>query len=208
VLAFIDDDCRADPGWLRGLTDAMAGAPGAMAGGHTVNAAGGIYPAMSQLIVDVVYRHYNRDPSHARFVASNNMALPTAGFRECGGFDPRFRFSEDRELCDRWRHTGGRIVHTKEARIHHSHRMGAQGFCRQHFQYGRGAERFGRVRAARGSGSVLTEMRFHLDLANWIGYPLTNVPPRQAIPAAALLGVWQTANLAGYLYEKFRRPRA
>ena len=205
VLAFTDDDCRVDPGWLRGLTDALAAAPGSMVGGQTVNDASGIYPAMSQLIVDVVYRHYNRDPMQARFLASNNVAFSADGFREVGGFDPDFRFSEDRDLCDRWRHSGRRIVHTPAALVYHAHRMGARGFCRQHFQYGRGAERFSRHRAARGSGSMLSELRFHLDVMNWIGYPISHAPRRQAIPVAALLGVWQTANFAGYVYERLRR---
>ena len=205
VLAFTDDDCRVDPGWLRGLTDALAAAPGSMVGGQTVNDASGIYPAMSQLIVDVVYRHYNRDPMQARFLASNNVAFPADGFREVGGFDPDFRFAEDRDLCDRWRHSGRRIVHTPAALVYHAHRMGARGFCRQHFQYGRGAERFSRHRAARGSGSMLSERRFHLAVMNWIGYPIRHAPPRRALPVAALLGLWQTANFAGYVYERLRR---
>jgi glycosyltransferase involved in cell wall biosynthesis len=207
MLAFTDDDCRVDPGWLRAFAGALAEAPGAMVGGHTVNAAAGIYPAMSQLILDVVYRYYNVDASHATFVASNNLALPAAGFRAIGGFDTSFRFSEDRDLCDRWRHVGRRIVHVAAARVEHVHRMGGRQFCRQHFDYGRGAERFSRIRAGRRSGRMLRDFGFHLDVGNWICYPLSQVPLRQVPAAAALLAVWQTTYLAGFLYEKLRRPR-
>ena len=68
-LAFTDDDCLLDPGWLGALAGVWKESPDCMAGGLTLNAAEGISSATSQLIVDVVYRHYNADPAHARFVA-------------------------------------------------------------------------------------------------------------------------------------------
>ena len=67
---------------------------------------------------------------------------------------------------------------------------------------------FRRRRRERGSGTMLNELRFHLDLSNWIGYPLARVPRRQGPALAALLGLWQTANFAGFLYEKVRRRPA
>ena len=207
LLAFTDDDCRVEPSWLLELARALTQGPECMVGGLTVNEAPGIYSAASQLIVDVVYRHYNVDPGNARFLASNNMALPRGAFTELGGFDPGFRFAEDRELCDRWRHACRKIIYHPPARVRHAHPLRAASFCRQHFEYGRGAEQFRRRRRERGSGSMLTEMRFHLDVANWIGYPLAQVPLRQVASVAALLGVWQTANLAGFLWEKVHRPR-
>ena len=58
-LAFTDDDCLADPGWLRALAAVWAHSPEAMVGGVTLNGANALCSATSQLIVDVVYRHYN-----------------------------------------------------------------------------------------------------------------------------------------------------
>jgi len=204
-LAFTDDDCRVEPGWLRALAGVLVGAPECMVGGLTLNAAPGIYSTTSQLIVDVVYRHYNSDPERAGFLASNNMVLPARGFREVGGFDPSFRSAEDRDLCDRWRHHGKRIVYTNAARVQHVRHMNARAFCRQHFAYGRGAERFNRLRSARGSGNMFVESRFHLDVRNWIWYPLTQVPLQQAPSVALLLGVWQVSNVAGFVWEKIWR---
>ena len=103
-----------------------------------MNAAPGPYSATSQLIMDVVYRYYNADPLRARFVASNNMAMPTTAFRELGGFDPEFRTAEDRDLCDRWLQRGHRIIYVPAATVRHAHHMNAWAFCRQHFEYGRG----------------------------------------------------------------------
>jgi GT2 family glycosyltransferase len=211
-LAFTDDDCLPDPGWLRAIAAVWAEAPGCMVGGLTVNGASGLCSATSQLIVDVVYRHYNADPTHARFIASNNMALPARAFREIGGFDPSFRAAEDRDLCDRWLHQGHRIIYAPRALVRHIRPMNAAAFCRQHFHYGVGAEQFNRRRAERGSGRFIVEARFHLDVRNWFWFPLTSVPPTRMPQVATLLGLWQLSNLAGFawaaLQRKARRSRA
>ena len=204
-LAFTDDDCLPDPGWLRTLAGVWAESPDCMVGGLTLNGAASLCSATSQLIVDVVYRHYNADPAHARFIASNNMALPARGFREIGGFDPSFRAAEDRELCDRWLYHGHRIIYAPRARVHHIRPMNAAAFCRQHFQYGRGAEQFSRRRAERGSGHFMVEARFHLDVGNWLWFPLSSVRPTRRAQVAALLGLWQISNLAGFAWEALQR---
>ena len=204
-LAFTDDDCLPDPDWLMELAQVLSRVPESMVGGTTRNAAPSLYSATSQLIVDVVYRHYNADPLRARFVASNNMALPAREFREIGGFDPDFRTAEDRDLCDRWLHRGNRIIHTPAARVRHVRHMNARAYCRQHFEYGRGAERFRRRRSERISGSMLDESRFHLDFRIWVWFPLMRVPLRQVLPVAGLLALWQTTNLAGFVWEALRR---
>jgi len=204
-LAFTDDDCLPEPGWLRTLAGVWAESPDCMVGGLTLNGARNLYSATSQLIVDVVYRHYNADPADAHFIASNNMALPARGFREIGGFDPSFRAAEDRDLCDRWRHQGKRIVYVSGAVVHHHRPMNVAAFCRQHFQYGRGAEQFSRRRAERGSGHFLVEARFHLDIGNWLWFPLTSVPPTRMAQVAALLGLWQIFNLAGFAWAALQR---
>ncbi len=203
-LAFTDDDCLPEPAWLRELAAVLAADPEAMVGGLTVNAAPNLYSATSQLIVDVVYRHYNADPRRARFLASNNMAMARRSFREVGGFDTGLRAAEDRDLCDRWLHRGRRIVYHPAARIAHVKILDAPGFCRQYFQYGRGARRFSRRRAERASGNMLAESRFHLNLANWLLYPPSRVPRRRSLAVAALLALWQGANLAGFLWEGIR----
>lgn len=204
-LAFTDDDCLPEPGWLE-LAEVLTETPECMVGGATVNAlTGNLCSETSQLILDVVYRHFNADPLVARFLASNNLALSTREFRSIGGFDPAFRTAEDRELCDRWLHRGKRIIHHPRARVRHARDLTVRSFCRQHFAYGRGAEQFQRLRADRGSGSMLADFRFHLNIGNWLWHPLRSVTGRQVVPVTILLGLWQTANLAGFLWERARR---
>jgi GT2 family glycosyltransferase len=205
-LAFTDDDCLPEPGWLTALAEVLLRSPECMVGGATVNALpGNLCSTTSQLITDVVYRHYNADPEKARFLASNNLALPAGRFRAIGGFDPTFRTAEDRELCDRWLHGGNRIEYQPGARVRHAHVLTPWSFCRQHFGYGRGAERYHRRRAGRGSSGALTDLRFHFNIGNWLWHPLLSMPPRRRVPVAGLLALWQTANLAGFLWERARR---
>ncbi|MFL5495222.1 MAG: glycosyltransferase [Gemmatimonadales bacterium] len=206
LLAFTDDDCLPHPCWLTTLADTLGRAPDCIVGGAVVNAATGrLCSVTSQLITDLVYRHYNADPLRARFLASNNLALPLRGFREIGGFDVSFRTSEDRELCDRWLHRGYRILYVPSALVRHVHHLNVWSFARQHFGYGRGAARFHRVRAIRQSGSLLADSRFHLDIGNWLRYPLRTVPRHQVVPVAGLLVLWQVTNLVGFLWETIRR---
>lgn len=205
-LAFTDDDCLPDSCWLMDLAHVLARAPESMVGGAVHSAAPELCSVASQLITEAVYRHYNGDPLRARFVASNNMAVPAAIFREIGGFDPSFRWAEDRELCDRWLYDGNRIIYTRAARVRHVRPMNLRAFCHQHFGYGRGARRFHQRRAERDSGNILTESQFHLDVRNWLWFPLTRVPLQRVLPTAALLAAWQASNFAGFVYEATRRP--
>ena len=197
-LAFTDDDCEPEPGWLAALADGFARDPGAMLGGRTANALpGNPFSAASQRVTDLVYAHYNADPAGARFFASNNMALPREAFAALGGFDDRFSFaSEDRDLCDRWRLGGGEMVWRREAVVHHRHELDLLGFCRQHFAYGRGAARFHAARAGRRSGRMVDEMSFHLDRRLWRAG--LGAGPAQA----ALLGLWQVCNALGFAWQR------
>ncbi len=203
LLAFTDDDCRPRPDWLEALALCAEEHPGCMLGGLTVNALPeNPFATTSQVIVEAAYRYYNRDPEHARFFASNNMVVPREPFLDLGGFDTRFRIaSEDRDLCDRWSHAGGRMVYAAEAVVEHAHVLHFLSFCRQHFNYGRGAQRFHRGRAARGSGSLLRELRFHTRFLYLAREPLGAVGLPGALNLGGLLALWQLANAAGFLYQ-------
>jgi glycosyltransferase involved in cell wall biosynthesis len=148
-IAFTDDDCEPAPGWLGALEGALAANPGAAVGGETRNgvpASSGA--AASQLVVDAVHAHFNRDPDAPRFFASYNVAFPAEPFRALGGFDERFRYAEDREMCERWLRAGNRFAHAPEALVHHMRTPSPREFLRQHYGYGRGASAFHRAGGA------------------------------------------------------------
>jgi len=204
-VAFTDDDCRPEPGWLRALAARFERDREAAVGGRTVNGLPrNAFARASQLVVDLVYAHYNDDPECARFLASNNVAFPADGFQEAGGFDESFRTSEDRELCDRWVAGGRRLVYAPEAGVEHVRDVRLGGFLRQHFGYGRGAFRFHRARARRGSSSLQGHVRFHLRLPRLLRSAPSETGALRSPSVVALLFAWQLANALGFAWEGTR----
>jgi glycosyltransferase involved in cell wall biosynthesis len=202
LLAFTDDDCRPAPEWLTALATRFAAVPDRLLGGCTRNAlADNASAHTSQVIVDTAYAYYNPDPDRATFFASNNLAVPAAAFRALGGFDPRFRVSEDRELCDRWCASGRRMSYVPEALVEHAHVLTLRGFWRQHFHYGRGAFRFHAARAARGAGPFRPEWAFY---ARLLGHPFIRERGRRRLETLLLLSVAQFANGAGFIAESWQ----
>ncbi len=208
LLAFTDDDCRPTPDWLCALEQHFHKQPRHLIGGRTLNLLSeNLCATTSQLIIEAAYAHYNQDPEHARFFASNNLAAPAALFRKLGGFDRCFRVaSEDRELCDRWRYRGLELSYAPEAVVFHAHPLSFRDFCRQHFRYGRGAQRYHRVRALRGSGRLFREIPGHARFLGRLRDPLARLPLPGALPVVGMLAVWQLANAAGFVYESLHGP--
>jgi len=208
LLVFTDDDCTPDPGWLRALASAHLETPNAALGGFTVNAlAGNVYSEASQLLIDYLYACFNADPTSARFVTSNNFAVPSEAFREIGGFSTDFPLAagEDRELCDRWVAKGQSIRYVPGARVEHHHGLTPRRFLRQHFGYGRGAFQFRRARAQRGASTRVEPLRFYVDL---LRYPFSRLHPRRAFMTSGLFFVSQAANAAGYFWERWMATSA
>ena len=207
-LAFTDDDCRPDPDWLTRLGAVLDHCPDSIVGGRTVNLLPrNPYSAASHLIVDMAYDFYNGNLEAARFFASNNMAVPRDLFLRLGGFHTDFfrHASEDRELCDRWRHLGHPLRYAADAVVRHGHVLGLRSFSKQHFAYGRGAYRYHELRRARGSGRMLQDMGFHLRLFSLTRKHLSASNARSKAAVVVLLPVWQVFNAAGFFYERFQR---
>jgi GT2 family glycosyltransferase len=199
-LAFTDDDCCPNPDWLTAFAERLKTAPHHLIGGRTINAlSDNPYAATSQGIVDVVYTYYHNSSKPLRFFASNNFAVPKTAFLRLGGFNPRFRTSEDREFCDRWLRAGYNLIYAPEAAIRHAHHLTLKSFWQQHFGYGRGAWCFHQQRSERGQGHLKIEPRFYASL---LRYPFTPAVAVQPHSYLALLSIAQLANLAGFLAAK------
>lgn len=203
-VAFTDDDCLPDRGWLRGFLEVFDSTPDCLAGGQTINyLPRNLASSASQHLQDYVYSYYNRDPRNARFFASNNMAMSRAAYQQIGGFDASFGFSasEDRDLCDRWLLAGRFLHYAHNAVVRHAHSMNLLAFWRQHFGYGRGAFEFHRRRAARHQQPVRIEpATFYLNL---LRYPFAIEPPPRAFLISALMGLSQAASAAGFFRSKW-----
>ncbi|MFC1578255.1 glycosyltransferase family 2 protein [Thermodesulfobacteriota bacterium] len=159
------------------------------------------------MLIDYLYDYYNSiPPPRARFLASNNLALPAVLFRAIKGFDTKFPFAagEDREFCDRWRHHGYGMIYAPEVEVRHSHLLKFQTFCKQHFNYGRAALYFHKVRAERGKKRIKVEpLRFYLDL---LSYPFMHLQAGRSKVLAMLLLISQAVNTAGFCWDALSRP--
>ncbi|MGQ9684104.1 MAG: glycosyltransferase [Anaerolineae bacterium] len=201
-IAFTDDDCRPAPGWLQRLVEHLRMWAGCVVGGHTVNAlTSNPYATASQMLIDYLYEYYNGNPGRARFLTSNNLAMPAATFRALGGFSRAYvrAAAEDRDFCDHCLHAGIRMVYVPEAVVYHAHRMGLRDFWRQHFHYGRGAAIYRQTHARRWLTAVRVEpSSFYLRL---FSYPFRRADRTAPRCQALLLGLAQVANAAGFVWQ-------
>jgi len=195
ILAFTDDDCIPTSQWLREMAQSFKDAPMGLVGGRTMNGlVDNPYSTASQIIVDEAYAYFLSRDSDLRFFASNNMAVAAELFHKSGGFDSSFRISEDRDFCHRWIRRGKPLIYAPDAIVHHHHHLTMTAFCRQHFSYGRGAYQFHRTRARCGRSLLKPDPRFY---AAVFRRGLSRKPLRMA----GLMGLWQVANFAGYLWQ-------
>lgn len=204
ILLFIDDDCIPAPDWIESMARAVESTPQALVGGTTWNGAAFNRQArVNQLILDLVYQHFNPVGGPATFFASNNIACRRADFLKLGGFDPDFPLpaAEDRDLCDRWRAQGWPLVHAPLARVEHRHIQSIPQFLRMYFRYGRGARILHAKRLQRGARGVREDIGFHQRIPGQLGMHFRGMPYLERLAVLALLAGWQFANAAGFAWE-------
>lgn len=204
-VVFTDDDCRPDPHWLTALTACSATHPNAAIGGQIVNALPDrICSTASQLLIDFLYRYHNTNETDSQFLITANVMVPQRTFVEMGGFDESFPLAagEDRDFCERWLAAPHRMVYCPAAVVHHAHELRITSFCRQHFNYGRGAHHLHRARTRRGQrGLKLESLRFYTGL---ILAPYHAPQSRRPFALAGLLMLSQVSYAAGYALERWR----
>jgi glycosyltransferase involved in cell wall biosynthesis len=202
ILLFTDDDCLPRPEWVATLTREIQSCPEALVGSLTFNGLpGNSWSSASQLIIDLVYDHFNKDPTNAYFLASNNMACRRDFFLALGGFDADFprAGAEDRDFCDRWRMTWRPIRLIREPLVEHRHAQTLGKFLDLHYRYGRGAYLYQAKRKQRKSGTMAEDLSFHRDLARALPVKITTVSLGRKITLTAAIAFWQLANAAGFL---------
>jgi glycosyltransferase involved in cell wall biosynthesis len=217
-LAFIDDDCMPDPGWLRAMMRELEHDDRRLLGGRVENAlTENPYATASEHIAQFVYEYNRMAGAREPFFTTNNIALASDLFRAVGGFTITIpsATAEDKEFCDRWVAHSFALAHVPTMVVHHAHDLTFAGFLRQHFNYGRGIFTFRLMRRRRTGSPLLPEpLEFYRDL---MSSPLRRpssirreLPPsrdrkRPSFIArwrlAALLALAQLATLAGALRE-------
>lgn len=205
-LAFTDDDCAPDVNWLHTLAKESVKNPDCFIGGRTVNGlSDNLFSTTSQLLVDYLYGYYNGEETKTRqtsFFTSNNFAVSREIFQSLGGFSENFPLAaaEDRELCDRALQLGYQMIYVPEALVYHYHYLTLSKFCRQHFNYGRGAIHFNQARAKRDLGKIKPESSpFYVNL---LIYPFRRGFSWQAPVMSGLLVLTQIVHSVGCFWER------
>jgi GT2 family glycosyltransferase len=202
-LAFTDDDCTADPFWLRALANALERTGPAVCGGRTINGLpGDIYAEATQILADYLYQRYNPTSTPGAFYPTNNFAVPRDAFLEVGGFDESMRFGEDREFCYRWASRGLGFISVADAIIYHAHSLDFCSFLRLHFCYGAGTYNFRRISSQAGLKRVkVSSPVWYLRLVLAGIAKHKNV---RGLALTALLAATQAASAAGLVWGMIR----
>ena len=155
VLAFLDDDARALPGWLASYAELLAGpAPPAMVGGRLVpewqSPRPRWYPACRLYLLGLYDIGQDVTPFPGFDLPMGaNFALRKDELLRWGGFDVRLGFDRSRSmalageeslLAARIRHAGGRLLHHPGATAAHlvrPEKLRFSYFLRRHFIEGR-----------------------------------------------------------------------
>lgn len=174
IIAFLDDDARARPGWLRSLARAFADPTVIGAGGVALpvweSRAPAWIPPEFLWVVGCSYRGLPSKRSEIRNPIGANMAFRRSVLESVGGFtDGLGRVGrtplgcEETELSIRARAaTGGRIVQIPSAEV--EHRVSPDRICWRYFRRRCWAEGLSKAAVARsvGSGAALDRERAYV----------------------------------------------
>jgi glycosyltransferase involved in cell wall biosynthesis len=133
-VAFIDAECRADPGWLSGVLACLEKTP-LVAGPVRVE-----LPATPSPLerFDHMWRFHQREHvERDGWAASANLAITREAFEAIGGFDPAYRhIGEDVDLCLRAGAAGYPIGFCAGAWISHPAEGSLEAMLRRGYRQG------------------------------------------------------------------------
>lgn len=136
IVAFTDDDCVPQEGWLRALLRGLEDLPPEIAG-----IGGSVRPTASGLVADYMTLHRILEPPESlSYVVTANCAFRRDALEAVQGFDERVRRAggEDPGLCLALGRLGYRFERCPAAIVHHAYREGLWEFLRTFYRYGKG----------------------------------------------------------------------
>lgn len=126
ILAFIDADCTATPGWLRELVPFFrahaVGAVGGYVDGYYRESYLDRYEAVSSSLNMGKRLLMEGDSDTTFYVPTANMLVTREAFEKNGGFNESLQVGEDVDFCWRLRKTGYNLLYVPHGTIAHKHR--------------------------------------------------------------------------------------
>ncbi len=141
ILAFLDTDCIAQPGWLRRLVLELADpGVGAVAARVRTPVSSGelsrFEAERSPLDMGRVFGDLDaRGPNF--FVPTANLAMQRSAYEQCGGFSTHLRVGEDVDLCLRLIEHGWRVRYLADPLVEHAPPRRPLDMARRRYAYGR-----------------------------------------------------------------------
>jgi mycofactocin glycosyltransferase len=142
LVAFLDSDCVAGPGWIRGLAvhfaDAMVGAVAPRVRPVTGDSAAGRYLA-ARAPLDMGPREARVAPLTRLSYVPTAALLARADALPAGGFDPGLRYGEDVDLIWRMIGAGWRVRYDPAGEVRHAEPGRWSTVLARRFRYGNSA---------------------------------------------------------------------
>jgi GT2 family glycosyltransferase len=137
IVAYLDDDARPDPHWLRYLAATFLASDYAAVGGPNLAPQDGVV-AESVANAPGGPIHVLLSDREAEHIPGCNMAFRRDRLQAVGGFDPQFRVAgDDVDVCWRLREAGQRLGFHPAAVVWHRRRSSIRAYWRQQRGYGR-----------------------------------------------------------------------
>jgi len=138
IVAYLDDDARAESPWLKHLALAFEKGDYAAVGGPNVP------PPNDGFVADCVARapggpvHVLATDEVAEHIPGCNMAFRRECLEAIGGFDQRYRIAgDDVDICWRLQRLGLVIGFTPGAAVWHHRRNSVKTYVKQQYEYGK-----------------------------------------------------------------------
>ena len=129
ILAFIDADCLADPGWLATAEAAMAGTSTTILGGDVrIALADPARPTMTEAYESLYAYRMDRYIAREGFTGTGNLVIRRAVLDDVGSF-AGIGVAEDRDWGRRATAKGYRIHFVSEMRVYHPARRRVAELC-------------------------------------------------------------------------------
>jgi glycosyltransferase involved in cell wall biosynthesis len=152
LIAMVDDDVWAPPGWLRALVDGAGRHPdaGALGGPIRARLEGPAPRSCGRELPPITSLDLGPEDRPAELVWSANMAIRRAAFDQVGPFDERFSTGGDEEdWLRRQRSLGGEVIYLAAAGLDHR-RVGddarLRSLMRSAYRRGRNMRAYDRIR--------------------------------------------------------------
>ena len=137
IIAFIDDDCVVDKGWVKNLLNTINSSNLTVIQEHIKPLLKNkLWSNIIQLFLQDAFNSHNTK-SRLRPLFTGNLIISKKIFKRVGCFDETFKSGEDIELGIRLQQKGYKIRYSPDIIVYHNHGPGWISFAKQQFISGK-----------------------------------------------------------------------